>query len=453
MTLHQHLAALEAAGLIRLAAVQPELEYLFRHALIQDAAYASLLKADRRVLHRMVADTLERLYPEQKVELAFTLGHHYSAAGEGEQARHYFTLAGDRALAQYANVEAEEHYRAALSFTVLEADKARVLSGLGMALNRQSRLGDAVQTWRQAITSFHAIGDYAGVARLYALSARAVWDGGDIPGSLTLCREGLAAVEGHPETAALAFLLHETARACYFNGRQDEMRAFGDRALRLAERLGDVETQAEALITLTFGEPNNEVTVEELTRALQLAETAGLLSTAARAHHNLGQTLRALGDFRQAGDHVRSALELARRLGSVADEIFSLGAIAANELLLGNLASADQRLEEIRQLYALVNDPGLTQRYLRIAAQLLHYRGEWEAAAHALQAVQSEMRRYGNLELEAIAELHLADLLLEAGKVVEAESLIVEAMDLRKRIGNRGAWSGCLLTICYARQG
>ncbi len=74
----QHLTRLETAGLIRLAQIQPELEYLFRHALIRDAAYQSLLKADRKPLHRVVAEALERLYPDRLDELAPLLGQHYS---------------------------------------------------------------------------------------------------------------------------------------------------------------------------------------------------------------------------------------------------------------------------------------------------------------------------------------------------------------------------------------
>ena len=57
------LDTLESKGLIRLAAIDPELEYLFRHALVQDAAYESLLKQERRALHRQVGEALEQLYP------------------------------------------------------------------------------------------------------------------------------------------------------------------------------------------------------------------------------------------------------------------------------------------------------------------------------------------------------------------------------------------------------
>ena len=52
MTTRTELNTLEQSGLVQVAALEPELEYLFRHALVQDAAYSSLLKQDRRALHQ-----------------------------------------------------------------------------------------------------------------------------------------------------------------------------------------------------------------------------------------------------------------------------------------------------------------------------------------------------------------------------------------------------------------
>ncbi len=115
MALLNQLNTLESADLIRLAAVQPELEYLFRHALLQDAAYGSLLKSHRKRLHHSVGETLEQLYPERLDELASTLALHFEQAQEFDKAIHYFTRAGDRAKASYANNEAITFYQAALA--------------------------------------------------------------------------------------------------------------------------------------------------------------------------------------------------------------------------------------------------------------------------------------------------------------------------------------------------
>src|SRR6266487_3795492 len=94
MTARSDLGTLEASGLIEIAALQPELEYLFRHALVQDAAYASLLKQERRTLHRAAAETILALHPGRERELAAVVGMHFEQAGDSERAADNLVIAG-----------------------------------------------------------------------------------------------------------------------------------------------------------------------------------------------------------------------------------------------------------------------------------------------------------------------------------------------------------------------
>ena len=87
MAVDTQVDTLEAKGLIRVASYRPELEYLFRHWLVQDAAYGSLLKQERRELHRQVGEALESLYPDRRSELAGLLAMHFEQAGETDKAR------------------------------------------------------------------------------------------------------------------------------------------------------------------------------------------------------------------------------------------------------------------------------------------------------------------------------------------------------------------------------
>jgi tetratricopeptide (TPR) repeat protein len=100
------LDTLEAKGLVRPAVFEPELEYLFRHVLVQDAAYASLLKQERRELHRLVGETMERLYPERGAELAGILAMHFEQAGDQVKAIGYLVDEGNYALERNALHEA-----------------------------------------------------------------------------------------------------------------------------------------------------------------------------------------------------------------------------------------------------------------------------------------------------------------------------------------------------------
>ncbi|MDQ6859316.1 MAG: hypothetical protein M3Z65_10005 [Chloroflexota bacterium] len=117
MTARTELSTLEASGLVQIAAMEPELEYLFRHALVQDAAYSSLLKQDRRTLHRLAAETLLILYPERVRELAGVIAMHYELAGDTTPAAEYLVIAGEQAMERFANREAVAFFdRAEASF-------------------------------------------------------------------------------------------------------------------------------------------------------------------------------------------------------------------------------------------------------------------------------------------------------------------------------------------------
>ncbi|MEP7158085.1 MAG: hypothetical protein ABI797_01540 [Chloroflexota bacterium] len=104
------LDTLESRGLIRLASVQPELEYLFRHALLQDTAYESLLKQERKALHAVVGEALEQLYPDRVGEMAAVLARHFEQAGETDKAIEYLTQAAKFAIDRNAITEAYDQY-------------------------------------------------------------------------------------------------------------------------------------------------------------------------------------------------------------------------------------------------------------------------------------------------------------------------------------------------------
>jgi tetratricopeptide (TPR) repeat protein len=107
------LAQLEHAELIRLRQQLPEVEYIFKHALVQEAAYGSILAERRRAIHGSVAETIEQLFTDRLEEFASLLAHHYALAENWEKAQAYLFQAGDQAGRMAADAEALEHYRQA----------------------------------------------------------------------------------------------------------------------------------------------------------------------------------------------------------------------------------------------------------------------------------------------------------------------------------------------------
>jgi ABC-type transport system substrate-binding protein/class 3 adenylate cyclase len=104
---------------------RPAPEYRFRHGLVQEVAYGSLLEPARRSLHRRIGEALETLYGETNESFYGPLARHFAEADEPERAARYSLAAGDAARAVYADHEAIEHYRRARTFLRRLDDPAR----------------------------------------------------------------------------------------------------------------------------------------------------------------------------------------------------------------------------------------------------------------------------------------------------------------------------------------
>lgn len=460
--LPDRLNTLESTGLIRLAQLEPDLEYLFRHALVQDAAYASLLAADQKQLHLAVGMAVEQLFPDKLEEQATILAGHFERAGEDQKAYKYFILAGEVALASYANQEAESHFRSALGLARTEAEQAALSANLGETLFRQSRFLDALQIWRQGINLYQSLADTNGTAQLYARSARAAWHHGDVPQSLQLSQEGLAAVDSVPESPEVARLMHEGARAYLFNGQPEQALPLCRQALAMAERLGVVDVQADALAT--FGVlpdlPPAEV-LAALTKAVALTEKYSLLPIAVRAHHNMGVMISGLkGDLQTARYHYLRASEIGHQRGVVAEELFSMVNAVEISLVIGNIAEVEEMLGRLERLLAEIADPAHFKLAVNtIKARLMWIRGEFEEGLRLGRSCQLEARRSGDLQRLSNIDNELASGLLDMYRwgmiddLEEVETIMVELIEIGERgLGGR-VWPYCRMSSLQARQG
>src|SRR6185295_18655111 len=110
VTLQQGLKQLVEAELMYQRGLGPQAHYLFKHALIQDTAYQSLLKSTRQQYHQQIARVLADRFPDTRANQPELLAHHYTEAGLIEQAIPYWQKAGQRASGRSAYVEAVNHF-------------------------------------------------------------------------------------------------------------------------------------------------------------------------------------------------------------------------------------------------------------------------------------------------------------------------------------------------------
>ena len=123
--LRDAVAQLIESGLVFRRGTAPQANYVFKHALVRDAAYESLLRSKRRHVHGRVARVLEAQFPEPAEVQPELLAHHYTGASMAIEATEYWLQAGHRAAERSANAEAVGHLRKGLEVVAKIADKSK----------------------------------------------------------------------------------------------------------------------------------------------------------------------------------------------------------------------------------------------------------------------------------------------------------------------------------------
>jgi class 3 adenylate cyclase/tetratricopeptide (TPR) repeat protein len=134
---------LMAAGLLFRRGVPPHATYLFKHVLVRDAAYGSLLRNQRQQLHALIAAAIETQFPEIVATQPEWLAQHCDEAGWPEKATQYWRAAGEQAVRRAANVEAIEHFRRAL---LRNAERSAGVESACTELAILSQLGPALMS-------------------------------------------------------------------------------------------------------------------------------------------------------------------------------------------------------------------------------------------------------------------------------------------------------------------
>ncbi len=144
-TLQREVDKLVAADLLKPLGSAPRASYIFKHVLIQETAYQSLLKSTRQRVHRNIAEVLEGRFSETVETHPELLAHHYTEAGLSTQAIAYWHKAGERAIKRSANLEAISHLTQGLELVMTLPDTAQRRQ---QELNLQITLGAPLQATR-----------------------------------------------------------------------------------------------------------------------------------------------------------------------------------------------------------------------------------------------------------------------------------------------------------------
>jgi predicted ATPase/class 3 adenylate cyclase len=225
--LRQALTELGEAEMLYQRGLPPQARYLFKHALIQDAAYQSLLKSTRQQYHRQIAQVLEERFPETKETQPELLAHHYTEAGLAEQAVPYWQQAGQRAAERSANMEAISHLTRGLELLKALPDTPeraqqeltlQVALGMSLIVTKGQAVPEVERTYTRALELCRQVGETPQLFPVLAGLRRFYVGRGDLRTGRELGEQLLRLAQRTHDSALLAEAHYSLGNVLYFQG-------------------------------------------------------------------------------------------------------------------------------------------------------------------------------------------------------------------------------------------
>ena len=277
------LRELRALEIVYEQGLLPEPAYVFKHAVIQDVAYQSLLVQRRKELHRAVGYAIEELYPDRLADHYEELAHHFAQGEEWQKTIDYSVLAGDRAVHAFANAEAHKHY-------------ARALEAAGK-LAPAPDPGILARLHEKHASALTALTEYEAAAAAYQRALELIRQVGDRRGEIEIL-VGLSHVYN-------------------WYHRPEPALAYNDQALAMARELGDQASQSGCLAIRWFIRVTSYgqllEAMPDAEEALHLARAVGDPKLLAQALFYLGWSLQWRADFDRGLAYLYEGAEQAER--------------------------------------------------------------------------------------------------------------------------------------------
>jgi class 3 adenylate cyclase/tetratricopeptide (TPR) repeat protein len=426
-------------GLTVPAQTEPDLEYLFRHVVIRDAAYSTLTYALRSDLHEHVGHFIESTYLDRLDEFIDMLAYHFGESSALDKQRTYFRRAAEAARAVYANDAAIGYFERLLPLTE-GSERSDVLTDLGELWQLTGRWTEAEEALNAAVEVAAEEADSRRLATSRAALGRLLAHRGSFAGGRALLEQADEALELVGDSAARVRVLEHLAFVAWQQSDHTASLGYSAEHLRLARELGDeiaacMAIEQEGLVRWHRGEYDRAQALFE--HALRDAARVGHPRGVIHASNDLAGLHYELGQYAIAFERVREGLEAAEEIGyrpAIGWMIGNAGELYRHH---GDMrqahacyATAIALMSELRDWRVLLINVG--NLGVAVAAQ-----GEWDRAEKLLGYAVRLARAIENPYHLCEFAYHQARVLAEQDESRQAAALNDEALALAEQIERR----------------
>lgn len=316
------LRGLEQLDLIRARSLQPDLEYVFKHALTQEVVYNGLLKKERKEIHERIGHVIEQLFQDRLPEFYETLAFHFKQGQSLHKAVDYLMKSGEKSLGRYALEESHQFFKEAFDLLSHKPDKTN---------EEKVLLIDILIKWCYV---YHYRGAYSGLIDLLRAHERLAeslddkerlgmfygWLGSALrsreklkDGYQYLCK-ALKLGEEVGNHKVIGYTCAWLALTCAELGLLDDAVAFGARGLEISRliRIDRVlfQLSREGLGTANFFKGESKKLHEQGQKALDYGQRQFDIRSTAQGHHGIACGYFLAGDFPAAIEGYQRAIQV-----------------------------------------------------------------------------------------------------------------------------------------------
>lgn len=390
------LRGLEQLDLIRARSVQPDLEYVFKHALTQEVVYNGLLKKERRAIHERIANVMEQLFHERLSEFFETLAFHFKQGQSVHKAVDYLMKSGEKSLKRYAVEESHQYYGEAFDLLTSKPD---------MTKEEERLLVDLLIKWALV---FYYRGGFRDLVNLFSAH--------------------VALAESLDDKARLGMFYAWLGFAFYGRGRCKESYRYLTRALELGQQTNSQEVTGYAYAWLSW----TCADLGLLEEAIDFGEKGYGISKGIesdpylyfKSHGALGYAYYHKGEVKKALEAGRTIVEYGQRHSNMRSQLMGYIIIAFSYLLDGDFSSA---IESCHIAIRNSSDPLYSQVPLMPLAMGCVFNGQLGEAEKAAQEIVSYSHKVGLGTIGTPARMILGVVSIAKGDMNQGLNMLQEA--------------------------
>ena len=430
-----------------------EESYSFRHALMSDAIYATLLQRTRKELHGKIGNAIEDLYHDHLEDQAELLASHYQFSLLLDKALRYLILAGQKAARRFANAQARQHFEQALALldSLPHSDEQymQVHEGLGEALlitgdyqaarshaeavlERIQLLQPTRDEWSAAFCEKAAM--------LHRKIATTFERQGDYEKALARLSLAQQILDKAPAASPVeqASVLNDLGWIYFRRGNPDLAESYLLEALPLVENTSYYAVTASIynrLGGIKFQKDQLDLTVEYTLKSLALREKIGDTAAVARSYNNLGLISWKAGKWSDALSYLERSFNLQAKLSDVVAVIDLHTNQGLLQLDRGETLQAENHLKEaLAQSQQIGHGRLIAQAYLNLTFYSVQT-GDWKAALDYSRQSQARYQEIGVKDELVELYTYMGMACLGQGNIGFAEHWGQEALNLFDQLG------------------